>query len=137
MNQTSAASSHVADTDHVQRYIDLYIAAWNEPDPDKRRHLLAQVMADDGGYADPAAQLDSPAGIVEYIGDVLSSYPGARIVRTSEVDAHHQFCRFTWRLVQADGKSLENSVDFVEFSAAGKIRRVTGFFGLQTPNAMA
>jgi hypothetical protein len=89
--------------EQARRCIDAYIDAWNEPQADKRRQILAQVMTDDGAYADPAKLADSRTGVVEYIGEVLNKYPGGRIVRTSEVDVHHLVCRFTWRLVKADG----------------------------------
>lgn len=122
------------DTDSALRGIDIYLEAWNEPDSDERARMLAKVMADDGGYSDPSKQVGDRAGIVEYIGEVLSAYPGARIVRTSDVDMHHQFGRFTWRLVRSDGTSLQDSVDFVEFTEDGRIHRMTGFFGLQKPD---
>ena len=39
--------------------------------------------------------------------------PGARVLRTSGVDAHHHLARFAWHVVLADGR----------------IRRIIGFFG--------
>lgn len=124
----------VIDAELAQHSIDSYFEAWNEPDSIKRARLLTEVMADDGGYCDPAERVAGSAGIVEYIGEVLSAYPGARIVRTSEVDVHHLFGRFTWRLIRSDGTRLQDSVDFVEFSDDGRIYRVTGFFGIQKPD---
>lgn len=120
--------------EQARRCIDAYIDAWSEPEADKRRQILAQVMTDDGAYADPAKQMDSPAGLAECIGEVLDQYPGRRIVRTSEVDAHNLVCRFNWRLVKADGTQGPESVDFVEFARDGRIRHVTGFFGPLAPN---
>lgn len=120
--------------EQARRCIDAYLDAWNEPQADQRRQILAQVMTDDAAYADPAKQVDSRTGVVEYIGEVLSKYPGGRIVRTSEVDAYHLVCRFNWQLVKADGTKLPESVDFVEFATDGRIRRVTGFFGSLTPS---
>jgi hypothetical protein len=133
MNEPSSPPPETV-AEQVERCIDTYVAAWNEPDPDKRTQLLAKVMAGSGGYSDPARRVDGTVGLVEYIGDVLSTYPGAQIIRTSEVDVHHLFGRFTWRLVRSDGMRLQDSVDFVEFTRDGRIHRVTGFFGLQEPN---
>lgn len=106
--------------EQARRCIDAYIDAWNEPEADERGQILAQVMTDDGAYADPAKQMDSPAGLAECIGEVLDKYPGRRIVRTSEVDAHNLVCRFNWRLVKADGTQGPESVDFVDFAGDGK-----------------
>jgi len=130
-NQTMGATS--IGPDQARRCIDAYIDAWNEPQADTRRQILAEVMADDAVYADPAAQLDSRAALAEYIGVVLDKHPGRRIVRTSGVDAHNLVCRFNWRLVRADGTQGQESVDFVDFAGDGRIRRVTGFFGPLTP----
>jgi hypothetical protein len=120
--------------EQAQRCIDAYIDAWNEPQADKRRQILAQAMTEDGAYADPAKKTDSRADLVECIGDALEKDPGRRIVRTSEVDAHNLVCRFNWRSVKADGTQAPESVDFIEFATDGRIRRVTGFFGPLTPN---
>ena len=64
----------------------------------------------------------------------MTNDPGRRIVRTSEVDAHHFVCRFNWQLMRGDGTRGAESVDFVEFAADGKICRVTGFFGPLAPD---
>lgn len=123
--------------EQARRCIDAYIDAWNEPRADKRRQILAQVMTDESTYVDPNKAVDSRAGLVEYIGEVLNRYPGRRIVRTSEVDAHHLLCRFNWRLIKADGTQAPESVDFVEFASDGRIHRVTGFFGPLPPTEPA
>ncbi len=120
--------------EQAQRSVDAYIDAWNEPDTDKRRQILALAMTDDGAYADPAKKTDSRAELVECIGDVLAKDPGRRIVRTSEVDPHNLVCRFHWRAINADGTQAPESADFVDFAPDGRIRRVTGFFGPLTPN---
>lgn len=120
--------------EQARRCVDAYIDAWNEPQADKRRQILAQAMTDDGAYADPARKTDNRAGLVECIGDVLDEDPGRRIVRTSDVDVHHLVCRFNWRLVKADGTRTPESVDFIDFATDGRIDRVTGFFGRLKPH---
>jgi enamine deaminase RidA (YjgF/YER057c/UK114 family) len=120
--------------EHVRRVVDAYVAAWNEPDAGRRRRLLDQVMADGGDYVDPAKHLPGPAAIDEYIATALRRDPDRRIVRTSEVDAHHRVCRFAWQLVDADGTPGPENVDFVEFTEDGRIRQVTGFFGPLVPS---
>jgi hypothetical protein len=116
-------------SEQALRSIDAYIEAWNEPDADRCRQLLAQAMTDHSTYVDPNKDLDTRDGLVEYIGQVLGKSPGRRVVRTSAVDAHHLVCRFNWRLVKADGTQAAESVDFVEFAGDGRIQRVIGFFG--------
>lgn len=114
---------------NATEYVDAYIDAWNEPAADRRAEIIAEVMTGDCAYVDPAKQLYGQAALVECIGELLDRHPGRRIVRTSEVDAHHLVCRFTWQLVNADGTTGPESIDFVEFAEDGRISRVTGFFG--------
>ena len=121
-------------TEQARRCVDRYIDAWNEPLADRRGQILSQVMTDESRYVDPNRELDSRAGLVEYIGEVLNQAPGRRILRTSEVDAHHLHGRFNWCLVHADGTRAPESVDFIEFATDGRIHRVTGFFGPLTPS---
>jgi hypothetical protein len=42
---------------------------------------------------------------------------------------HHRLCRSNWRLVNAAGLQMPESVDFVELDRDGRIHRVVGFFG--------
>lgn len=67
------------------------------------------------------------AELVEHIGRVLTKYPGSHIVRTRAIDTHHSVARFGWKKVLADGSSLPEGIDFVEFSGSGGIQRVVGF----------
>jgi hypothetical protein len=94
--------------------VDAYCSAWDEADAVRREAIL---------------KTSGVAELVEHIGRALGRYPGSRIVRTSAVDAHHSVARFGWKKILADGSSLPEGVDFVEFSAAGAIQRVVGFFG--------
>lgn len=118
----------------ARRCVDAYVEAWNEPVAEQRRLRLAQVMTDDSSYVDPNRAIDSRAGLVDYIGEVLSRQAGRRIVRTSEVDVHHLVGRFTWRLIKPDGTPGPECVDLVEFARDGRLHRVTGFFGPLTPS---
>jgi len=115
--------------EQAQRVIDGYVAAWNEAVADERGRMLGEVMSEESRYLDPNVELDSRSALDGYIGEVLSRYPGRRIVRTSEVDVHHTVGRFHWRLIKADGTRGQESVDFVEFARDGRIARVIGFFG--------
>jgi hypothetical protein len=121
MRQTPAA---------LTALIDGYCAAWGEAEPARRSAMLAQVMADDATYTDPTARVAGVAALVAHIGTVLAAMPGAKISRTSEVDAHHDVARFAWQMTLADGTALPEGVDFVDLAPDGaRIRGITGFFG--------
>jgi hypothetical protein len=91
--------------------------------------MLMDVWTEDGTYTDPTAQVAGRRELVEHICKVLAHYPGGRVVRTSNLDMHHNMLRFAWKMVLADGTSLPEGVDFGELSAEGKLQRIVGFFG--------
>lgn len=109
--------------------VDAYCKVWSEPDPDRRRLQLASIWAPDATYTDPAVHTASSDELLEHISKVLTRRPGARVERTSHVDEHHGCARFAWHVVQADGSSLPEGIDFLEINGDGKIQRIVGFFG--------
>jgi len=117
----------------VERVIDAYCAAWNEPDRARRREMLSAVWRAEATYTDPTAHVAGVDQLVAHIEKVLARRPGARVIRTSAVDAHHGFVRFAWRVVQADGTLLPEGIDFAEVDNDGAIRGVVGFFGPLAP----
>lgn len=119
----------------LARTIDTYCEAWSEPDPVRRAALLAEVTSDDVVYIDPRASVSDRAGLAAHIATILANRPGARVVRITEVDAHHGLARFGWRVIQADGTRLPESVDVVELAPDGRLARVVGFFGPLRPVA--
>lgn len=121
MRQTSGA---------LTALIDRYCAAWSERDLAERSAMLAQVLTADATYADPTARVAGLEALVAHIGTVLAANPGARVSRTSCVDAYHDVARFAWQMTLADGTALPEGVDFVVVSSDGtRIRSITGFFG--------
>jgi len=112
-----------------EELIATYCRAWGEPDSVRREQMLTDVWAEEGTYTDPTAHAAGRRALVEHIGKTLARYPGARIVRTSVLDMHHNMLRFTWRMILADGAPLPEGVDFGELSSEGKLRRIVGFFG--------
>ena len=114
----------------VEALVDRYCLAWSDPDPARRRTLLAEVLAPDATYTDPRAHADTLEGLAAHIDRVLAQRPGARVLRTSSVDLHHGMARFAWHVVQADGTALPEGLDVVWLSDDGaRLARIIGFFG--------
>jgi SnoaL-like domain len=117
-------------SDALTELIDRYCAVWSEPSASRRAELLAQVWTQDATYTDPRVHTTTSAELLDHIAKVLAIRPGAKVVRTSDVDVHHGVARFSWHVVQADGSALPDGLDIAEFSSDGKrIRRIVGFFG--------
>ena len=114
----------------VTALIDTYCQAWSAPDHEGRATLLRLVWADGATYTDPTAHVRGAEELLAHIANVLTLYPGAKIARTSEIDAHHGVARFAWRFVEANGNALPEGIDIAFIAADGsKIDRIIGFFG--------
>lgn len=113
----------------MDEHLAAYDRAWNAPDGDQRRRLLASALAPDCELVEPRgryAGLDAVAGRIE---GFAARFPGARVDITTAVDEHNGFARYGWRIVGADGAQLLEGIDVVERAADGRIGRVVMFFG--------
>lgn len=109
--------------------IDRYCAGWNETDGAKRMAILCDATTPNVEYLDPTATIKGRDALNRHIDLVFQRYPNSTIVRLTRVDLHHGVARFGWKKVLADGSSLPDSIDVVEFGEGNKIRRIIGFFG--------
>jgi len=117
-------------TTALEQIIDLYAAAWGEADADRRLDMLRQTLAPDATYTDPTVHAAGLEALNRHITGVLAKRPGARVVRTSAVDAHHDMARFTWHVELADGTTRPPGIDFVDVDPAScRMTRIIGFFG--------
>ncbi len=111
-----------------------YCAAWNEKDEAARTALLEQAWGDKGVYEDPLGVVPpGRAALHGHIANFHQGYPGAKIVPTSKVEAHHGKIHFTWRLILPDGSVAIDGRDFGELDATGRIAHIVGFFGAPAP----
>ena len=113
----------------VEDVVAAYAAAWNETDEAARAELLRTAWADDGVYCDPTALVKGRDALVAHIRESHERFPGARIDATSAVDAHHEWVRFSWTMVAADGSTVTDGFDVAELDADGRLLRLVGFFG--------
>ena len=113
----------------VEAAVRAYCAAWVEPDDTARKQLLEQAWSADGTYQDPTTELAGRAALDAHIAGMHQRMPGWRIEQTSAADHHHGMIRFTWRLVDGDGKLVVEGIDFGELDGDGRLRRIVGFFG--------
>lgn len=118
----------------LELLVDRYCAAWSSTLPQERAALLQNALTEDATYCDSrTAELGVP-DLIAHIARVQETRPGARILRTSHVDAHHGLARFHWQVALPDGSRLPEGIDFIELSPDGtRIRRIVGFFGPLKP----
>jgi hypothetical protein len=113
--------------------IDTHLAAYCEPDAERRAAMVASVWAPDGALVDPPFDGVGHDGIAAMTDVVLTHYPNHTFRRVTDVDTHHTVARYGWELVDADGAVAVGGTDFVDFDEEGRLTRVVGFFGELTP----
>lgn len=113
----------------LENLIDTYCSAWNEPDVQRRDAIIASIWHTDATYTDPGVHAAGRQELSDHIGRILTRRVGAKVIRTSNIDDHHDVVRFNWKVVMPDGSILRHGIDFGEISADGMIRRIIGFFG--------
>ena len=106
-----------------------YVEAWSTADEAARQGLLEQAWTDDGVYTDPSAQVTGRQALANHIAGFLRAQPGARIPLASGVDAHHQYVRFRWVMLDPNSNAVLEGFDVGELASDGRLQRITGFFG--------
>ena len=111
--------------------LENYFKAWAEPDDAVRRKLLEAGWAESGTYTDPSAHVEGREALVMHIGGFKknANATGMSIVRTSDIQFHHNAFRFQWEMRGPDGKALTPGMDYGEFDDKGMITKIVGFFG--------
>lgn len=106
---------------------ETYLAAWNEEDGERRRHLVSKSWAENTRYIDPLMQGEGREGIAAMIAAARQKFPGYRFVLAGTPDGHGTFTRFSWRLISPDGDDVAGGTDVVSRDAEGRIDNVVGF----------
>lgn len=113
--------------------VDAWLVAYADPDVTRRQQTIAATWATDGALIDPpfdGVGHEALSGVVDV---VLTHYAGHTFRRTTAVDAHHEYARYGWELVAADGAVAVAGIDVAHFAADGRLARVVGFFGPLAP----
>ena len=105
-----------------------YLAAWNEPEPKRRRELVAKAWTDDGTYVDAAREGRGHDSLDAMIATAQGHFPGYRLHLASGIEAHHDCLRFSWVAGgTAETPLYIKGTDFVVVAADGRIKSVVGF----------
>ena len=111
--------------------IDHLMASVVVPDDEGRLHALAAHLAPDVVYVSPWAVFDGAAGLGEAFERLRrADRQPASLHRTSPVDAHHRYFRFTWERVER-GTVVMSGWIFGSLDESGAIDRIVAFEGLE------
>ena len=105
----------------IDRAVDGYVAAWNEPDPVVRGRLLAGSVTDDFEFTGPTGTFRGREAVEGLIVALQTRMAGATVARVGPVDGR----TFRWAIVTATGATLLEGVDEVEAAPDGRLRRIS------------
>ncbi|GAA5081195.1 hypothetical protein HNP84_009378 [Thermocatellispora tengchongensis] len=111
--------------------VDAFIAAANSDDPARRADLLSRALAPGVVFWGPLGRGVGRDAVEDFITEVVQSYRagGCRLVRTTSVDAPHEWARFGWRFEAPDGGTVLSGTDMVHVTPAGDIDEIVVFAG--------
>jgi hypothetical protein len=109
--------------------IDTYFEAWNATDDAERRALIERCLTGDVELIDENGRESGHDGLGARMAKFHQAVPGGRIVRTSGFDEFEGVTRYSWDVVDADGKPASGGLDVVEAGGDGRLRRIIMFHG--------
>jgi hypothetical protein len=128
--ETARVFGHDHHAEDIAVRIDHLMAAVLVADDAERLERLARYVAPDFVYVSPDAVFEGPEGLGEAFSRIRRDdrwYPEVR--RTSPVDLHHGYFRYTWERMERGIVAMEGW-SFGCLDEVGSISRVVAFEGL-------
>jgi len=116
-----------ASDEQVRHAAELYVAAWNENDPDALKEILSLCWHADGVIRSNFESIDGRAALYDRIKHFRSERPGDRPKLNSALDIHNGWFCFQAHVERPDGSRYSPAVDIGEVGDDGLIRRITTF----------
>jgi hypothetical protein len=117
------------DADTLEERADRLMAEVFEPDDRLRLERLSADLAPDFRFITPTAVFDGPDGLSDAFAHFRhDAWRNAQLRRTSAVDGHHGYFRFTWERLDR-GAVAESGLNVVQLDGQGRIWRVISFPG--------
>ncbi len=112
----------------IDTLVDTYLAAWSEPDGDKRLPLLEQVMDENGTYMDAnGTSVTDRASHNEQISEGHVANPGSTVRVTGPTYHFPGHVHFSWILTFGNGSELPGGASG-ELSPDAKLSKIIFFF---------
>ena len=107
----------------LQVFADRYVAIWHVADADLRRKGIAELWAENGGYANEVSECRGHAEIEEVVKEAYEEFVAKGYVFTStKVVSHHNVVRLYWEMTPASGGEVESTgFDFFLLDNDGRI----------------
>jgi uncharacterized protein len=110
--------------DDLEQFVDAYVAMWNEPDPDSRRKIVADLWAPDAVNFTAAFEARGREAIEARVTRAYDTYVGTgshtfRLARPAA--AHHGAVRVDWEMVTAGGEVASTGTELLMLDCGGLI----------------
>lgn len=108
--------------------VDRWFAAWNDPDPIRRRDGIEAIAAPDVRFKD---RFGLTGGVEELLGHIAAVHqfmPGLRLERQGETRHCQGLVLADWAAIGQDGATKARGTNAFLLSAEGRIAAVTGFW---------
>jgi hypothetical protein len=123
---------------------DRYVALWNEPDPDRRRQMIAALWTEDGSHIlQPPEEIREVAarpgigmtavlearGYEEIEARAATAYEewvGSQELsfrRRADAERLHDVVKFHWEAIAKDGEAFAVGLSFLVLAEDGRVRR--------------
>ena len=123
---------------------DRYVALWNEPDPDRRRRMIAALWTEDGSHIlQPPEEIREVAarpgigmtavlearGYEEIEARAATAYEewvGSQELsfrRRTDAERLHDVVKFHWEAIAKDGEAFAVGLSFLVLAEDGRVRR--------------
>lgn len=111
--------------DDLESFVGAYVAMWNEPDPDRRRTIVADLWAPDAVNFTAAFEARGLDAVEARVTGAYDAYVGTgdhtfRLARPAA--AHHGAVRVDWEMVSVtDGAVASTGTEFLVLDGTGRI----------------
>src|SRR5436305_9268414 len=97
-------ATHSSRGGQMAETIDTYFDAWNATDDAERRSLIERCLTSDVELIDENGRFSGHEGLGALMAKFHQAVPGGRIVKTSGFDTFEGITRYSWDVVDGDGK---------------------------------
>jgi hypothetical protein len=111
----------------AQQVGDALVAAFNEPDEERRREYLEQAVVEDVAFGSGSGRLIGRDAVMQAIGALHERREQTRIVCTSAVAEVAGFICFSWKIIRQDGSTVVEGLDFGDLSGDGRLKSFVSF----------
>lgn len=112
-------------TDQLTKFIERYVALWNEPDADRRRQTIQELWAPDGANYTQTMEAVGYDALEDRVTKAYETYVGSGEHRFRSLEppvGHHNAVKVRWEMVTvADDLVASIGLEFLVLDDEGRI----------------